>query len=422
MLRNAQSLLLVGAVLGLLVGTGCGHPGQEAVSPVPEEGRPPASPASDSPELPIPADAGVPETPDAGPAPSTPPAPPEIVEASQSVPSVSGGGSVTLRVEARPAQEGAVDFSWQSAAGTLGTPSSTEDSSEVSWTAPSCGVGVSKYTVQVSLRQLSSSEVSQSFEISVVCPQWVATQTPMGMGRYGHTISLLPDSGKVVVVGRYTGDNASSAELYNLADGTWTSLANMSRGRRSHTASVLSGDRVLVTGGYNTLDGILASAELYDPSAPPSQPWTPAGTLEEAGAPSTRRRCCARARCSSRAASERVGRWRRRSCLTRSPGHGPGPVAWAATAAMDTRRPCWTRGRCWWWADVGARGELRARECPIRTGIWTKVASSFTARAHHTATLLGSGQVLVVGGSLADSSRGLVEAELYEPSRTPGRD
>jgi hypothetical protein len=418
MLRNVQSLLLIGAVLGLLAGAGCGQPGQEeeAIPDAPGDVRPPEPPPSEEPVPPGSADAGVPETPDAGPAPSAPPAPPEIVEASQSVSSVSGGGTVTLRVEARPSQEGAVDFSWQSPAGALGTPSSTEASSEVSWTAPACGVGVSKHTVQVSLRQLSSAVVSRSFEISVVCPRWLSTQTPMGMGRYDHTISLLPDSGKVVVVGRYTGDNASSAELYNPVDGAWTPLANMSRGRRSHTASVLSGDRVLVAGGYNTLDGVVASAELYDPAAPPSHPWTPVGDMKASRTEHT----------ATVLRSGKVlvtGGFGVGGALATAELYDPATRTWSWTGSLREGRYGHTAtlldsGKVLVVGGVGARGELASAELyDPGTGAWTPAGSLFMARAHHTATGLGSGQVLVVGGGLADSMRGLVEAELYEPSQ-----
>jgi N-acetylneuraminic acid mutarotase len=46
------------------------------------------------------------------------------------------------------------------------------------------------------------------------------------------------------------------------------------------------------------------------------------------------------------------------------------------------------------------------------SGRWSQVGSMVTARAHHTATLLPSGKVLVVGGMTAIS---LASAEVYDP-------
>jgi len=36
--------------------------------------------------------------------------------------------------------------------------------------------------------------------------------------------------------------------------------------REYHTASILTNGQVLITGGYNSVNGYLNSAELYDPS------------------------------------------------------------------------------------------------------------------------------------------------------------
>ena len=83
----------------------------------------------------------------------------------------------------------------------------------------------------------------------------------MNVARYGHTASILSNE-KVLITG---GMNASvylnSAELYNPATGTWTITRNMNSARYGHTASILSNGKVLVTGGW--IGPALSSAELY---------------------------------------------------------------------------------------------------------------------------------------------------------------
>jgi len=144
-----------------------------------------------------------------------------------------------------------------------------------------------------------------------------AGQTPsadcpghMELARYSHTATLLT-SGKVLVTGGYTEHPASpaqiltlfgvgssfdtatpstkTAELYNPADGTWSTTEPFSIERASHTATVLSGpncgqncDKVLVAGGGRFRGGGAApgidtlSSELFDPTL---GRWTPTGPL-----------------------------------------------------------------------------------------------------------------------------------------------
>lgn len=118
--------------------------------------------------------------------------------------------------------------------------------------------------------------------------------------RFGHTATLLA-SGKVLVVGGdLTGpssefpaglDSLSSAELYDPQTNSWSLAASMPTPRAFHTAALLADGRVLVAGGIasTTADQghVLASAELYDPSANnwiaaapmPSARWSQSATL-----------------------------------------------------------------------------------------------------------------------------------------------
>jgi hypothetical protein len=80
-----------------------------------------------------------------------------------------------------------------------------------------------------------------------------------------HTATLLPN-GKVLVAGGFNSVSGflASAELYDPASGTWTTTDSLTMARDSHTATLLPNGKVLVAGGLGTGGGVLNSAELYD--------------------------------------------------------------------------------------------------------------------------------------------------------------
>jgi len=94
-------------------------------------------------------------------------------------------------------------------------------------------------------------------------------------GRSLHTATLL-NNGQVLMAGGdasfYSQNEAhslSAAELYDPASGTFTSTADMTAARESHTATLLPNGEVLVVGGadgtlgYSATTTVLATAELY---------------------------------------------------------------------------------------------------------------------------------------------------------------
>ena len=108
--------------------------------------------------------------------------------------------------------------------------------------------------------------------------------TPRGEG---HTATLLRDGrvlvtgGTAVVNGHY--EQLSSAELFDPATGTFTPTGAMSTPRNTHTATLLNDGRVLITGGFLSLDSNFGrygsfgpSAEIYDPS---TGTFTPTGAM-----------------------------------------------------------------------------------------------------------------------------------------------
>jgi hypothetical protein len=107
---------------------------------------------------------------------------------------------------------------------------------------------------------------------------------PLAEGRSHHAATLLPDGRVLVSGGVANGGSTSlaSAELFDPATGTFSPTGAMTDGRVYHTATVLSDGRVLMTGGcpfgrvYANNPQFLKSAELYDPA---TGTFTPTGSM-----------------------------------------------------------------------------------------------------------------------------------------------
>lgn len=235
----------------------------------------------------------------------------------------------------------------------------------------------------------------------------------LNASRMMHTATLLPN-GKVLVAGGASNDYEpalSSAELFDPATGKWTYAASLATARRQHTATLLPNGKVLVTGGVGSNWSSLFSAELYDPtfdawSQAPQLPIAPYGhtaTLLRSG-----------------------------SVLIFS-GHTNYSViyeplnnSWAQTGNTVKVR----RGHT---ATLLADGRIlvtggydltpnspygvssTSEVFDPYTNSWAPAKSMVFARAHHTATLLASGKVLVQGG--VGSNLNYVDTtEVYDPA------
>jgi hypothetical protein len=198
--------------------------------------------------------------------------------------------------------------------------------------------------------------------------RWVPTGS-LSAARSLHTATLLPN-GEVLVAGGGTGSNAglASSELFNPGAGGWSATGNMRQGRFWHTATLLRDGTVLAAGGLG--GGLpLATAERYLPA---SGSWEPVDSL-------------AIPRVSHTATLLADGR-----VLVAGGTVVQGSSA-APTATAEIFDPA--------------------------SGTWSGTSNMSTARASHTATLLPSGRVLVVGGEGSEGTAfvSLASAEIYDP-------
>jgi WD40 repeat protein len=248
---------------------------------------------------------------------------------------------------------------------------------------------------------------------------WTAAGS-LTFARRSHTTTLLPN-GKVLVAGGfadvlgYIGNPLASAELYDPATGTWTSTGSLASARFQHTATLLPNGTVLVAGGDNygnNRQGILTSAELYDPA---SGTWTSAGRLASVRYQHT-------ATLLGNGNVLVTGGSNGNVNLATAELYDPASGAWTATGSLAATRRNHTgtslpTGKVLVAGGIynSSGGALASAELyEPASGTWITTGSLTTAREYHTATLLPNGKVLVAGG--IDGNSCLASAELYEQS------
>jgi N-acetylneuraminic acid mutarotase len=108
-----------------------------------------------------------------------------------------------------------------------------------------------------------------------VTGKWLPTGS-MATAREQHTATMLTDGDVLVAGGLNQGGSSghsttfASAELYDPLSGRWSPAASMNQARAGHTATLLSGGWVLVTGGGTD------TSEVYEPDP---GVWVPTGDL-----------------------------------------------------------------------------------------------------------------------------------------------
>jgi N-acetylneuraminic acid mutarotase len=240
----------------------------------------------------------------------------------------------------------------------------------------------------------------------------------MSTTRTNFTITPL-NNGKVLVTGGQTDASGllgalSSAILYDPASNTWSSAGSMATARYNHTATLLSNGKVLVTGGNDNNDVAQSSAELYDPA---TNTWSKAGSMGAARAYQT----------ATLLTSGKVlvtgGTSNTGSELRSAEIYDPVSNTWSSANFMATARYYHTAtllgtGKV---LVIGGdnMGPLSSAEVydPVSNS-WSSAGSMATSRYLQTATLLNNGKVLVTGGfSLPNNNpTALSSTELYDPT------
>jgi len=115
---------------------------------------------------------------------------------------------------------------------------------------------------------------------------WVLADSP-GLYRYAHSATALPD-GRILLAGgvddAFSGTSSDLADIYDPALGRFASAPFTSSDRAMHAATALADGRVLLSGGWSSWyppDGFgefhtLASAEVFDPAI---GGWSPVNEL-----------------------------------------------------------------------------------------------------------------------------------------------
>ncbi len=241
----------------------------------------------------------------------------------------------------------------------------------------------------------------------------------MAAAHVAHQVAPV-SGGRILIIGGGVADDPDSftnkTELYNPASNssTFTGGLNVSRGLFS--ATLLTDGRVLVVGGYNPVQGYLASAELYDPV---SGAWSLTNPLFNHGVGHTATlltdgRVLVAGGCMGDGPSGRSNR---------AELFDPPTNSWTETNVMSQPRCNPSAMRLTDGRVLAAGGEdgqniLSSAEVfdPI-AGRWSNTGEMITARSQAVALRLADGRVMVTGGlsGEVDGAEPISGAEIYNP-------
>jgi hypothetical protein len=242
------------------------------------------------------------------------------------------------------------------------------------------------------------------------------TFTPTGSVNVAHTqgrATLLP-GGQVLVTGANSGGSAAlpSPELYNPATGTWAVTGQMNTPRIDSTATLLPDGQVLAAGGSGGSSNALSSAELFNPA---TGTFTPTGSM-------TTPRVGQSATLLNNGQVLMAGG----TNATTAELYNPATGKFTATGSMLSAHGTAT-GTVLPDGDVLVTGRATdfAELYHPATGQWSNAStglgpciSTMECRLFSTATLLGTGNVLLAGGlvGLISNPQTTAGAMLYNPA------
>ncbi|MGZ3417694.1 MAG: kelch repeat-containing protein [Polyangiales bacterium] len=213
---------------------------------------------------------------------------------------------------------------------------------------------------------------------------WTATSAPL-QPRRAHSAILLSD-GRVLVVGGLVSDMLATAEVYDPTTNAWTKTGSMKTARAYAAIARLAGDRVLVAGGLG-----ISSTEIWDPASGARQAGpalaSARDTFEGVTLPDGR---------------VILGGGQDKSILVFD-GAAFATMGSFTEVRLAARATLMPDGRVLFTGGIDESPTIAIPWASVTlvdptAGKATALAPLTTARGYHTATLLKSGRVLLVGG------------------------
>jgi len=282
-------------------------------------------------------------------------------------------------------------------------------SSNVATTAP---VQAEALTYTLTVTNAAGDSVTAKVAVGVSDTGFELTGS-MTNARLDHTATLL-GNGKVLIAGSYHNLSGylSSATLYDPTTGTFSSTGGMSAARGYHTATMLQDGRVLVTGGHD-YSATHASADIYDPAT---------GRFAATGTMTTPRKY----HCAAPLADGKVlivGGNDDVNTLATAELFDPTTGRFTAIGAMAEQRQSFNvvtlaSGKVLvvsgnrWVGSGSFPASTTAELYDPTTGTFSLAGNLSMARDYATVTLLTDGRVLIAGGYNDPAS---ISAEIYDP-------
>nr|WP_295901924.1 kelch repeat-containing protein [uncultured Bdellovibrio sp.] len=250
--------------------------------------------------------------------------------------------------------------------------------------------------------------------------------------QYPQTVRVLNtattlQNGKILLAGGATDANnslttvaLSSAEIYDPELGTWSQAASLSQGRLNHTATALQDGKVLIVGGAinnGASTTCLNTSALYDPA---SNTWSAAASLATG-------RCYHSATLLSDGRVMVIGGRTENSValgisnyLSSAEIYNPATNTWTAAASMTASRGYHSAvllksNKIFVVGGRNTSGLLTTALYNPSANSWAAGPSLTKSRKDHTATLLPEGKVVIIGG-VDDTGVILSDTTLYDPS------